>query len=345
MVRDNLTQMEADLQHQIESAKENYLEISQLATSFSSNPRKLYTYLNSLSKSKYELNFIKHNDTVIHDPPQRATPFNELNSTFTASDFVLPPTSLLPTPVDPCLSKVTINEVEVYEILAHLDTIKAMGYDNIHPQYCSCFLAAPLTSLFQLSLSSDCIPHEWKIHKIFPIPKGGDKSTVSNYRPISLLSNISKVLEKVVYNKIITFIRPKLSKQQFGFLQGRSYLSQLLLSFAQIFSDLDRGAEGIDAIFLDFRKAFDSVPYNELLVKLWNMGITGKLWSWFREYLSHQQHYVHLDNTSSTLMNVKSGIPQESILGPNTWNLQLNQHKCKHLRLSQTLSSRGNNTM
>ena len=122
-----------------------------------------------------------------------------------------------------------------------------------------------------------------------PIPKRGDRLNISNYRPISFLCT-SKVLEKAVYNKIISFIRPRLSKQQFGFLQGRSCLSQLLTSFAQVFNDLDRGAAGIDAVFLDFRKAFDSVPHNELLFKLWRTTITSKLWLWFQEYLScHRQ--------------------------------------------------------
>jgi len=67
---------------------------------------------------------------------------------------------------------------------------------------------------------------------------------------------------------------------------------------------------------MDFKKAFDSVPHNELLLKLWRIGITGKLWLWFQEYLTHRQHYVYLDNASSALLPVKSGVPQGSILGP-----------------------------
>ena len=123
-----------------------------------------------------------------------------------------------------------------------------MGCDNIHPlvlKHCSDTLAAPFTSLFNLSLNTAHIPHEWKIHKIRPIPKGGDRSNVCNYRPISLLCTTSKVLEKAVYDRIISFIRPKLSKQQFGFLKGRSCLSQLLVSFAHVFNDLDRSAVGV----------------------------------------------------------------------------------------------------
>ena len=167
-----------------------------------------------------------------------------------------------------------------------------------------------------MSLNTAHIPHEWKIYKIRPIPKGGDRSNVCNYRPNSLLSTTSKVLEKAVYDRTISFIRPKLSKQQFGFLKGRSCLSQLLVSFAQVFNDPDRSAVGIDVVFLDFKKVFDSVPHNELLLKLWRIGITDKLWLWFQEYLTHRQHYVDLDNASFALLPVKSGVPQASILGP-----------------------------
>ena len=126
--------------------------------------------------------------------------FNEyFNSTFTTSDYVLPSTQSLPAPAAPYLSELSLNESEVYEILVQLDTTKAMGCDNIHPlvlKHCSGTLAAPFISLFNLSLNTAHIPHEWKIHELRPIPKGGDRSNVCNYRPSSLLCTTSKVLEK-----------------------------------------------------------------------------------------------------------------------------------------------------
>ena len=309
----------------IQSARENY--IAQLTITFQSNPKKLYSYLNFLTTSRFESHCIRQDNRTIHDPYQRAIIFNEyFNSTFTISDFTLPPNHLLPMP-STYLSEAYITEAEVYDILADLDPTKAMGCDNIHPivlKYCSDFLASPLALLFNLSISTGCIPTEWKIHRIRPIHKGGDQQNVANYRPISLLSITSKVLEKAIFNKVITFVRAKLSRAQFGFLRGRSCLSQLLTSLARIFNDLDRGAEAVDVIFLDLRKAFDSVPHTELLLKLWRIGITGRLWSWFRGYLSQRQHYVHIDNTSSPLLPVKSGVPQGSILGPLLFLIYIN---------------------
>ena len=251
----------------IQSARENY--IAQLTITFQSNPKKLYSYLNFLTTSRFESHCIRQDNRTIHDPYQRAIIFNEyFNSTFTISDFTLPPNHLLPMP-STYLSEAYITEAEVYDILADLDPTKAMGCDNIHPivlKYCSDFLASPLALLFNLSISTGCIPTEWKIHRIRPIHKGGDQQNVANYRPISLLSITSKVLEKAIFNKVITFVRAKLSRAQFGFLRGRSCLSQLLTSLARIFNDLDRGAEAVDVIFLDLRKAFDSVPHTELLL-------------------------------------------------------------------------------
>ena len=136
------------------------------------------------------------------------------------------------------------------------------------------------TDLFSNCLLYQKIPSEWKTHKISPIPKGGDPSLVSNYCPISLLCILSKVLETIVYRKIIDFLQPLISKSQFGFIRRRSCLSQLLDSFNYIFEAVENNSS-VEAVYLDFRKAFDTVPHQELLYKLWLSGITGPLWRWF----------------------------------------------------------------
>ena len=104
---------------------------------------------------------------------------------------------------------------------------------------------------------------EWRTHLIKPIFKTGDRCSVRNYRTISLLSVVSKVLEKLVYNNIVDFLTNSISVSQLGFLRGRSSLQQLLVFFNIVLSS----ASQTDVIYLDFRKAFDSVAHNELLLK------------------------------------------------------------------------------
>ena len=145
---------------------------------------------------------------------------------------------------------------------------------------------APVTNLFQACILNQLLPTEWKVHKIRPIFKKESPLYVENYRPISLLCILSKVLEKIIYVKIIPFIRPRLSKNQFGFLRNRSRLTQLLASFNEIFTSIDEG-QAVDTIYFDFKKAFDSIPHAELLYKLWTIGITGPLWFWFKSYLTN----------------------------------------------------------
>ena len=141
------------------------------------------------------------------------------------------------------IDHIQITEEEVYQALTDLHLAKAKGCDNLHPMVLK-LCADALTHLFQrtftTSLSNGTLPAEWKIHKICPIPKSGSPLYVENYRPISLLCIAGKILEKLVYDKIINFIRPKLSIQQHGFLKNRSCLSQLLLSFNFIYDNLDK---------------------------------------------------------------------------------------------------------
>ena len=131
----------------------------------------------------------------------------------------------------------------------------------------------PLLTLFttyslNVSPSLICLNNdEWNL--IIPIPKTGDKSRISNYRLISLLCNLSKVLEKIVFDKIYKFIsETSISIHQFGFMSNRSTLKQLILYTEFLYSSLDHHQQ-VDSIYLDIRKAFDSVPHNKLLVKLY----------------------------------------------------------------------------
>ena len=145
-----------------------------------------------------------------------------------------------------------------------------------------------------------------------PVFKSGDKSLVNNYRPISLLCIISKVLEKIIFKNLFDFLYNRLSVYQFGFVPGHSCLQQLLSCTHDLYLAKSLHCDA-DVIYLDYRKAFDSVVHNELL---WQYGINGDLWNWIRAYLTNRMQRVHVDGQVSSLLPVISGVPQGSLLGP-----------------------------
>ena len=181
------------------------------------------------------------------------------------------------------LQSITITVADVYQALISLDVNKSAGIDNISPrvlQSCAVALSEPLITY----LLNPTLPTCWKIHKIVPTFKVGDSNCVKNYRPISLLSIVSKVLEGLIFNKIISHISKSISPSQFGFTKNCSTLQQMLIFTDQIINSPLQA----DVIYLDISKAFDSVSHSILLIKLWSMGITGTLWSWFKNYFNQQ---------------------------------------------------------
>ena len=214
----------------------------------------------------------------------------------------------------------------MFEAISSLNPSKAPGIDDINPvilKICADPFLLQFTHLLNSCFDSCSWPNDWKIHKITPIHKGKSRSDVANYRPIFLLCIMSKVLESIVFSKIIDFIYPRLSKLQFGFLKGRSCLTQLLTCFSKVFDSID-GNTPCDVIYLDSRKAFDSIPHPELLYKLLLFGITGPLWFWFRSYLNDRSHLEHIEGSSSDLLPVRSGVPQGSVLGPLLFLVYIN---------------------
>ena len=144
-----------------------------------------------------------------------------------------------------------------------------MGCDGISPKllkHCAVPLCQPLHHLFHLSLSQHYIPLDWRTHLVKPVLKSGNSSSVKNYRPISLLCIVSKILEKIVHKYVMGFVERLITPSQFGFLKGHSTLQQLLILCDTMINN-SHGMSQTDVVYLDFRKAFDSVAHNELLYK------------------------------------------------------------------------------
>ena len=188
---------------------------------------------------------------------------------------------------------------------------------------CAEALCSPIHNLFCVSLSTGKLPAEWRTHLITPIFKSGDRSLVKNYRPISLLCTISKVLERLVFIRVADHVADYISNCQFGFTKGRSSQQQLLIMLDTIYTNFDNKIYS-DVAYLDLKKAFDSVDHNILLSKLQSMGITGQLLAWLEAYLADRQQLVSIHGEFSGLLPVTSGVPQGSLLGPLLFSVYFN---------------------
>ena len=178
-------------------------------------------------------------------------------------------------------------------------------------------ISIPLTIIINKSLTSGIFPDSLKIARITPIYKEGSRSDINNYRPISVLPTLSKIFEKLVYKQLYNYleINSSLVNIQFGF-RTRKSTTQAILHFMQyLYKNLDEG-KLVFSIFLDFRKAFDSVNHAILLSKLEKYGIRGHALDWFRSYLTNRKQFTFINNVSSNLNLVKYGVPQGSILDP-----------------------------
>jgi len=139
-----------------------------------------------------------------------------------------------------------------------------MGIDNIHLKFSAPVLFQPIHHLFLKSLFYQSLTLDWKTCIISPVSKSGNKSAVNNYHPISLSCVVSKVLERIIFNKISDFITEAISPNQLGFLSGWSCTQQILLFLNDIYDSAENNTQ-TDVLYLDFRKAFDTIPHNKLL--------------------------------------------------------------------------------
>lgn len=176
-------------------------------------------------------------------------------------------------------------------------------------------LSLPLSILFNKSLLEEKFPSKWKISYVSPIFKDGDKDDISNYRPVCIMSAISKIFERLVFNQLFEQIKSQIHHTQHGFFMKRSTQTNLMEYVSEIAQSIVNGGQ-VDTIYTDFSKAFDKVNHQILVGKLRRFGLTNMLLSWFKSYLEDRSQFVVVGGTKSIRIVPTSGVPQGSILGP-----------------------------
>ena len=213
-----------------------------------------------------------------------------------------------------------VSKIFIEKELRSLVRNKATGIDDLPPgmlKDCAALIAKPLCHIINLSLRSSTIPSIWKVAKITPIFKSGNTSLTENYRPISVLLVLSKILEKAMHLELISYLEREklLHDSQYGFRSKRSTKLASTLLCDSIRREVDSGRL-VGAVYIDLSKAFDTIGHAILLQKLQTYGITGKELAWFQDYLFYRSQIVELCNTQSKCEPIFCGVPQGSILGP-----------------------------
>jgi hypothetical protein len=294
------------------------------------NPKTFWSYVKKKTKKTGDVASLKHADGhLCHDDKEKATLLNayfssvfvhevddnffELNKVENANNII---------------STIDINPNMVLEAIQKLKVSKAPGPDGIHAKViieCKDIFSHVLHIIFSKSLQEGSLPLQWKKANVRALFKKGSKTNCANYRPVSLTSIICKLFEGLVRDQIMKFleIHNLITDHQHGFRSGHSCTTQLLL-LMEDFTAYYEEEIPFDCIYLDFAKAFDRVPHQRLLTKLYSLGIRGLIWDWIADFLSHRKQRVIINNECSAWSDVISGIPQGSVLGPILFTIFIN---------------------
>lgn len=217
---------------------------------------------------------------------------------------------------------------EVVDIITSLKNKSSAGLDSVSARVLKMIgedIAQHFAYCINLSVTTGIFPSPLKKAIVIPLHKSNDVKDITNYRPISLLSVFSKVFERIVFNRMMCYLNKFgiLDNAQHGFRSGRSTQSGAIHFVEFVYERLDKGLS-VSGLFFDLSRAFDSLSFQFILDKCYNLGFRGVILDWLRSYLEGRLMTVKIQNTFSSYHDIKLGVPQGSVLGPLLFLLFIN---------------------
>jgi len=259
---------------------------------------------------------------ISEDVPHTIIPYNEYLKDRNAHSIFLGP----------------VTHQDIIDITLKFKSKTSIDFTNVSSKLMKATIhstAHPLTHIINLSLENGIFPNEMKISKVIPVFKAGEKTLFTNYRPISILPAFSKIIEKIIANKMIYFFESTnvLYNHQYGFRPRHNTTHPIIHLLNQVAEENDKPLKNLTmSVFLDLSKAFDTISHKILITKLDYLGIRGTALNLLRNYLSDRKQYTEIYGEKSSFENIKCGVPQGSILGPLLFLVYINDiHRCTTL--------------